>query len=124
MSCFWDIDNYDLANFEKLNKEFNMSLIDFDRELKERSLLAMSVLSAENEKIKAVVGKGDYDPENLNLKIEVNGIEVKNESFKLFLDILYKDLKENVVADHQDQVREAAEMIVIEKMTEMIASMS
>ena len=116
--------DYDLANFEKLHKEFNMSLIDFDRELKERSLLAMSVLSAENEKIKAVVGKGDYDPENLNLKIEVNGIEVKNESFKLFLDILYKDLKENVVADHQEQVREAAEMLVIEKMTEMITSMS
>jgi len=101
-----------------------MSLIDFDKELKERSLLAISVLSAENEKIKAIVGKADYDPESLNLKIEVNGVEVQNKSFKLFLDILYKDLKENVVADHQAQVQEAAEMIVIEKMTELVASMS
>jgi len=106
------------------NKELSMSLIDFDKELKERSLLAISVLSAENEKIKEIVGKADYDPESLNLKIEVNGVEVQNKSFKLFLDILYKDLKENVVADHQAQVQEAAEMIVIEKMTELVASMS
>ena len=100
-----------------------MASIDFNKELEERSLLALSVLSAETEIIQRIVGDKAYDSKNLDLSIKVNGVEVRNESFKAFLDVLYADLKEQVVDPEEERIGRLAKELLLDKLAEVMQSL-
>jgi len=100
-----------------------MANIDFNKELEERSLLALSVLSAETEIIQRIVGDKAYDSKNLDLSIKVNGVEVRNESFKAFLDVLYADLKEQVVDPEEERIGRLVKELLLDKLAEVMQSL-
>jgi len=100
-----------------------MANIDFNKELEERSLLALSVLSAETEVIQRIVGDKAYDSKDLDLTIKVNGVEVINESFKEFLDVLYADLKEQVVDPEEERIERLAKELLLDKLAEVMQSL-
>jgi len=101
-----------------------MSVINFEKELEERSLLAAAVLSSDEKNIKEIVLSETYNPKELDLKIEVNGVEVHNMSFKEFLNLLSDEIKNSETVAYKEKVHKEAEMIVVEKMSEIIESMS
>lgn len=100
-----------------------MANINFDKELEDRSLLAMSVLKADSSIISSIVDQEGYDPENLDLTITVNGVEVRAETFKVFLKTLFKDMEDNVIAPEEERIKLAAKRLMKDEFYDLMNSL-